>query len=48
MRHQSVQISLNNMVNLTDIDWQSLGKVSEVKNQGNCNAGYAFSITSLI
>ncbi len=34
--------------NLTDVDWQILGKVSEIKNQGNCNAGYAFSTTSLI
>lgn len=36
------------MGNLTDVDWQNLGKVSEIKNQGNCNAGYAFSTTSLI
>ena len=30
------------------IDWQALGKVSPVKNQGNCDAGYAFCSASLI
>lgn len=30
-----------------DIDWESLGKVSAVKNQGICDAGYAFSSASL-
>lgn len=33
---------------LTEIDWQALGKVSAVKNQGVCDSGYAFCSTSLI
>jgi hypothetical protein len=37
-----------NLDNLQDVDWQVLGKVSEVKNQGQCDAGYAFSSTGLI
>ena len=32
---------------LKEVDWQALGKVSEVKNQGQCDAGYAFCSTSL-
>ena len=32
---------------LEDIDWDVLGYVSKVKNQGNCDAGYAFSTSSL-
>ena len=31
-----------------DIDWTVLGKVSGVKNQGSCDAGYAFSTTGLL
>jgi len=31
-----------------DIDWVLNGKVSPVKNQGNCDAGYAFSTTGLL
>jgi len=31
-----------------EIDWQALGKISAVKNQGLCDAGYAFCSTSLI
>ena len=30
-----------------DIDWQKAGKVSVVKNQGNCDAGYTFCSNSL-
>jgi C1A family cysteine protease len=33
---------------LKEIDWQALGMVSAVGNQGNCDAGYAFCSTSLI
>ena len=28
---------------LGDIDWTTQGKVTPVKDQGQCNAGYAFS-----
>lgn len=31
-----------------EIDWQALGKVSAVKDQGQCDAGYAFCSASLI
>lgn len=30
-----------------DVDWEALGKVSAVKSQGSCDAGYAFSSASL-
>lgn len=30
-----------------DIDWEKLGKVSPVKSQGQCDAGYAFCSCSL-
>lgn len=30
-----------------DIDWERLGKVTPVKNQGQCDSGYAFCSTSL-
>ena len=30
-----------------DIDWTKLGLISAVKNQGNCDAGYAFASVSL-
>ena len=33
---------------LREIDWQALGKISGVKDQGTCDAGYAFSSASLI
>lgn len=33
---------------LREIDWQALGKVSEVGNQGTCDAGYAFCSAGLI
>lgn len=33
---------------LQEIDWQALGKISGVKDQGTCDAGYAFSSASLI
>jgi C1A family cysteine protease len=33
---------------LQDVDWQVLGKVSDVKNQGSCDAGYAFCSASLL
>ena len=33
---------------LKEIDWQSLGMVSAVKDQGMCDAGYAFCSASLI
>ena len=33
---------------LRQIDWQALGKVSEVGNQGICDAGYAFCSAGLI
>jgi C1A family cysteine protease len=33
---------------LQEIDWQALGKVSAVGNQGQCDAGYAFCSASLI
>ena len=33
---------------IKDVDWESLGKVSPVENQGKCDAGYAFCSTSLI
>jgi C1A family cysteine protease len=33
---------------LQEIDWQALGKVSVVGNQGQCDAGYAFCSASLI
>ena len=32
---------------LGDIDWEKLGKVSPVRNQGSCDSGYAFCTTSL-
>ncbi len=32
---------------LQDVDWDVLGKVSPVKNQGSCDAGYAFCSVSL-
>ncbi len=31
-----------------DVDWDVLGKVSPVKNQGTCDAGYAFCSASLV
>lgn len=31
-----------------DVDWTTLGKVSSVKNQGSCNAGWAFSATGVL
>jgi C1A family cysteine protease len=33
---------------LQEIDWQALGKVSAVGNQGQCDAGYAFCSAGLI
>lgn len=33
---------------LREIDWQALGKISEVGNQGVCDAGYAFCSAGLI
>lgn len=33
---------------LREIDWQALGKVSDVGNQGTCDAGYAFCSAGLI
>ncbi len=30
-----------------DIDWEKQGKVTPVKNQGQCDAGYAFCSNSL-
>lgn len=33
---------------LQEIDWQALGKVSAVKDQGICDAGYAFCSSSMI
>ena len=32
---------------LTEIDWQALGKVTSVKDQGQCDAGYAFCSAGL-
>jgi len=34
-------------IDSNDIDWEKQGKVSPVKNQGNCDAGYAFCSASL-
>jgi C1A family cysteine protease len=48
LKYENIDRDFINVGNLTDVDWQNLGKVSEIKNQGNCNAGYAFSTTSLI
>lgn len=31
-----------------EVDWEALGKVSAVKNQGNCDAGYAFCTVSML
>ena len=31
-----------------DIDWVSLGRVAPVKNQGICNAGWAFSAIAVV
>lgn len=33
---------------MQDVDWDVLGKVSPVKAQGNCDAGYAFCSASLV
>jgi hypothetical protein len=33
---------------LREIDWQALGKISNVKDQGVCDAGYAFCSASLM
>ena len=33
---------------LGDVDWEVLGKVSPVKTQGACDAGYAFCSVSLV
>lgn len=33
---------------LREVDWQALGKVSSVGNQGECDAGYAFCSAGLI
>lgn len=33
---------------LMEIDWQALGKISSVKDQGVCDAGYAFCSAALI
>lgn len=33
---------------LGDVDWDVLGKVSPVKTQGACDAGYAFCSVSLV
>ena len=33
---------------LTEVDWEALGKVTPVENQGKCDAGYAFCSASLI
>ena len=38
--------NLNVKVQLDDINWVSKGYVTRVKNQGICNAGWAFSATS--
>jgi len=35
------------ITNLREVDWQAMGMVSGVKNQGQCDAGYAFSSVSL-
>ncbi len=46
-----VKIEANSNVHtpvLKEIDWQALGKVSEVGNQGICDAGYAFCSAGLI
>ena len=32
----------------SDVDWVIDGKVSAIKDQGTCDAGYAFSTTGLI
>lgn len=34
-------------IEVGDTDWEAQGKVSPVKNQGSCDAGYAFCTTSL-
>lgn len=34
--------------NVPDVDWVVAGKVSPVKNQGGCDAGYAFATTGLL
>lgn len=44
----SVQVEDVVVPTAEDIDWTILGKVSGVKNQGACDAGYAFSTTGLI
>ena len=44
----NVQAPFNNNPTHEDIDWVMLGKVSPVKNQGACDAGYAFSTTGLL
>ena len=41
-------LDLSEVQPLEEIDWQSLGKVSAVKDQGVCDAGYAFCSSSLM
>ena len=43
-RKEDVQVDLSE---LREVDWQALGKVSPVKNQGQCDAGYAFCSVGL-
>jgi len=38
----------NEQLQIGEIDWQAMGKVSKVKDQGQCDAGYAFCSSSLI
>ena len=41
-------LDLSEVQPLREVDWQSLGKVSAIKDQGLCDAGYAFCSASLM